>query len=54
MTFPPGKVYSDGFEAISYIGLQDRPGFKMALHKHGELRMSGCRKRSVIFYRPTL
>lgn len=35
-SFPQGKVYSEGFEAIGYIGLEDRPGFKMAIHKQQE------------------
>lgn len=36
MVFPSGSPCSQGFEAIGYIGLEDRPGFKMALHKAGE------------------
>ena len=36
MNFPAGKAYSKGFEPIGYIGLEDRPGFKMALHKAGD------------------
>ena len=36
MNFPVGKAYSKGFEPIGYIGLEDRPGFKMALHKAGD------------------
>jgi len=33
MSFPVGQSYSEGFEAIGYIGLEKRPGFKMAIHK---------------------
>ena len=36
MPFPAGEAFSQGFEAIGYIGLEDRPGFKMAIHKAGE------------------
>ena len=36
MPFPPGTAFSDNFEAIGYIGLESRPGFKMAIHKAGE------------------
>lgn len=35
MAFPPGKSYSENFEAVGYIDLEGRPGFKMALHKAG-------------------
>lgn len=34
--FPPGKAWVKNFEPIGYIGLEDRPAFKMALHKAGE------------------
>lgn len=32
--FPPGNAYSHHIRAKSYIGLDDRPGFKMAIHRH--------------------
>src|SRR5262245_35855929 len=34
--FPPGKAWSKNISAVSYIHLCDRPGFKMAIHRHGE------------------
>ena len=34
--FPPGKAYAKNVEAIGYLPLQDKPAFKMALHKAGE------------------
>lgn len=36
MTFPPGKFWARNVEAVGYIDLGGKPGFKMALHKHGE------------------
>ncbi len=34
--FPPGKAWSKNFTPIAYIGLQERPGFKMAIHRAGD------------------
>ena len=36
MAFPPGKAYSENFEAVGYFDMEGRPGFKMALHKAGD------------------
>ena len=35
MTLPPGKALAQNLEAIGYLPLQDKPAFKMALHKAG-------------------
>jgi len=34
--FPPGKAWTKNFEPIAYIPLENRPAFKMALHKAGD------------------
>jgi len=34
--FPEGQAWSDNIEAIGYIDLQGRPGFKMAIHRSGD------------------
>ena len=36
MTFPAGEARASNVEAIGYLPLQDKPAFKMALHKAGE------------------
>ncbi len=36
VAFPPGKAWAKNFVPISYIGLEDRPGFKMAIHRAGD------------------
>jgi len=36
MPFPPGRAEAQNFEAIGYLDIEGRPGFKMALHKAGE------------------
>ena len=33
---PPGKAWTRNIEPIAHIDLQDRPAFKMALHKSGD------------------
>ena len=35
MIFPAGKAHSRNVDAIGYLPLEDRPAFKMALHKAG-------------------
>ena len=34
--FPRGEPWTKNFSAVSYIGLQDRPAFKMAIHRNGD------------------
>ena len=36
MVFPTGQALSRNIEAIGYLALQDKPAFKMALHRMGE------------------
>ena len=36
MDFPQGKAWSHNFKQISYIDLENRPGFKMAIHQSGD------------------
>jgi len=36
MTFPPGTPRANNVESIGYLPLQDKPAFKMALHKTGD------------------
>ena len=36
MNFPPGTARSRNVTAVGYLPLEDRPAFKMALHKAGE------------------
>jgi hypothetical protein len=33
--FPRGEPWTRNFSALSYIDLQYRPSFKMAIHRHG-------------------
>ncbi|HEV3010644.1 MAG TPA: hypothetical protein VGX52_16575, partial [Burkholderiales bacterium] len=35
MSLPPGTALSRNVEAVGYLPLQDKPAFKMALHKAG-------------------
>ncbi len=35
MQFPPGRHWSSNVEAVAYLDLDGRPGFKMALHNAG-------------------
>lgn len=34
--FPPGRPWAKNVEAIGYLSLEDRPAFKMALHRAGD------------------
>jgi hypothetical protein len=34
--FPGGEPWTRNFSALSYIDLEDRPAFKMAIHRHGD------------------
>src|ERR1700723_1413554 len=34
--FPRGEPWTRNFSALSYIDLEDRPAFKMAIHRHGD------------------
>lgn len=34
-SFPPGEAFAHNFSARSYISLEGRPGFKMAIHEAG-------------------
>jgi hypothetical protein len=34
--FPKGETFAHNFEAISYLPLEDRPAFKMAIHRDGQ------------------
>jgi hypothetical protein len=35
-SFPTGKAWSKNFSAVSYIDLENRPAFKMAIHRAGD------------------
>src|ERR1700744_5256634 len=34
--FPRGEPWTKNFSAVSYIDLEDRPAFKMAIHRSGD------------------
>jgi hypothetical protein len=34
LKFPQGEPWAKNFSAVSYIDLQNRPAFKMAIHRH--------------------
>ena len=36
--FPRGEPWTRNFSTLSYIDLEDRPAFKMAIHRHGDRR----------------